>query len=500
MIRRLPRVVLVTTVVVTTLYGALLIPETTPTIPFTAPTQVRHPFAWNQDAFWNALEENYVHARAAGCQSVTPAIGNAVDEMHVRIARLRRERFKPGDMIFTEIEQLVFQLGPWVGACPSELPSYVDLVSRVREAVKRQSERWDMEDRTARETMYRLLYGGRTAVEEVILQMPPESQPGTTTPGTDEPSNTPSSRLLDVTIRSGDILVSRGGAPTSALIARGNDFPGNFSHIALVYIDAVTRRTQLIEAHIERGVTVSSLDDYMRDTKLRIMVLRPRADLPALRADPLLPHRAAEAALRRALAHHIPYDFALDPYDTTAMYCSKVVSDAYARFGIHLWMGLSQITSKALREWLAGFGVRHFDTQEPSDLEYDPQLSVVAEWRDMETLRKDHQDNAVTEAILDAAERGLHLHYQWYLLPLARLAKAYSALLNRFGAVGPVPEGMSATAALRDRWYSSLHGQVLRRVEAQAATFRSQRGYPPPYWRLVRMASDALRELGATGA
>jgi len=500
MIRRLPRIVLVGTVVVTTLYGALLIPDTAPTISFAAPDQERHPFVWNQDAFWSTLEESYVQARAAGCQSVTPAISNAVGQMHLRIARLARERFSPGDMIFTEIEQLVFQLGPWIGACPSDLPSYMDLVSRVRGAVKRQSERWNMEGRTARETMYRLLYGGRTAVEEVILQMPPDSQPGTTTPGTNEPSVTPSSTLLDVTIRSGDILVSRGGAPTSALIARGNDFPGNFSHVALVYIDAVTRQPQLIESRIERGVTVSSLDDYMRDTKLRIMVLRLRADLPALRADPLLPHRAAEAALRRSLAHHIPYDFALDPRATTAMYCSKVVSDAYARFGIHLWMGLSHVTSRTLREWLAGFGVRHFDAQEPSDLEYDPQLSVVAEWRDTETLRKDHQDNAVTEAMLDAAERGLHLQYQWYLLPLARLAKAYSAVLNRFGALGPVPEGMSATAALRSRWYSSLHGQVLRRVEAQAAAFLSQRGYPPPYWRLVRMASDALRELGATKA
>ena len=32
-------------------------------------------------------------------------------------------------------------------------------------------------------------------------------------------------------------MPSAGGAATSALIARGNDFPGNFSHIALVHVD-----------------------------------------------------------------------------------------------------------------------------------------------------------------------------------------------------------------------------------------------------------------------
>ena len=36
--------------------------------------------------------------------------------------------------------------------------------------------------------------------------------------------------------------------------------------------------------------------------------------------------------------------------------------------------------------WLSDFGVEHFITQMPADLEYDPQLSVVAEWRDPETL------------------------------------------------------------------------------------------------------------------
>jgi hypothetical protein len=54
-----------------------------------------------------------------------------------------------------------------------------------------------------------------------------------------------------------------------------------------------------------------------------------------------------------------------------------------------LWMGISHISSPGLRKWLSAFGVTHFETQEPSDLEYDPQLVVVAEWRDPETLRKD---------------------------------------------------------------------------------------------------------------
>src|SRR4030042_868159 len=48
-------------------------------------------------------------------------------------------------------------------------------------------------------------------------------------------------------------------------------------------------------------------------------------------------------------------------------------------------MSLSRISSPGLASWLSGFGVTHFETQEPSDLEYDPQLALGAEGPDPTT-------------------------------------------------------------------------------------------------------------------
>ena len=42
-------------------------------------------------------------------------------------------------------------------------------------------------------------------------------------------------------------------------------------------------------------------------------------------------------------------------------------------------MGISTISSPGLRRWLRSFGVRHFETQEPSDLDWSAALIVVAE-------------------------------------------------------------------------------------------------------------------------
>jgi hypothetical protein len=446
------------------------------------------PFRWNQDEVWLTLEAEMTRARRRGCAEVGPGIEVNFQEMDRRLDCLAHRSARPEEAVFGELERLTFQTAPWIPACPDRLAAFGDRVTRLRMELKRQSLHWDMGDPAVRRTLYRLLYGSRGAIEEIVLQVPPEDGVPVLVSGKEEPSATPWAGLLGIRIHSGDILVSRGGAAASALIARGNDFPGNFSHVALVHVDPKTHLASIVEAHIERGVAVSSLEDYVRDIKLRVMVLRLRADLPALAEDPMLPHRAAGYALGQARQSHIPYDFAMDFGDSGRWFCSEVASAAYARQGVRLWMGVSHISSAGLRRWLAGFGVRHFATQEPSDLEYDPQLAVVAEWRDLEALRADHLDNAVTEAMLDGANAGDPLEHDALLLPVARLAKLYSRGLNAVGRVGPIPEGMSATAALRYRWYTRRHERIKAALIEAADRFRREQGYEPPYWKLVEMA------------
>ena len=224
---------------------------------------------------------------------------------------LAGREFDPSDPLFNGIEANLFGLGPLIAACPENLEEYRRLVTLLRDEVKLLSRTWDVRDSMVRDRLYRLLYGGRAALEEVMLQAQDNTSPAILH-GTKEPSQTPSFQRDEVVLHSGDILVSRGGAPTSALIARGNDYPGNFSHIALLYIDEETGNPSIIEAHIEQGVVISSFEEYLKDVKLRIMVLRVRSDHPLLIKDPLIPHRAAKMAYDEARKQHIPYDFAMD--------------------------------------------------------------------------------------------------------------------------------------------------------------------------------------------
>lgn len=481
------KIVMSSFIAICVLYLFLLIPDFDSTSPTGSNKQ---PFLWNRDEYWNALEACFQAARDSGCEKLAARIDEEIARSHELLAPLAAESWVPESSKWEAIEQNFFELGPHVAACPQKLSAYVQLQTRLRQLVKAQSQSWDMNSPSARDRIYRLLYGSRAALEEVMLQVRADSLSF----GDDEPSQTPSTKILGVTIHSGDILISRGGAPTSALIARGNDYPGNFSHVALVHVDEKTSVASIIEAHIERGVAISTLEEYLRDKKLRVLILRPRADLPAFVADPTLPHQAATYALQQALDHHIPYDFEMNYHDFAKLFCSEVASFAYQKYGVNLWMGISHISSPGVTAWLAAFGVEHFETQEPADLEYDPQLRVVAEWRDPETLHQDHVDNAVIDAMLEGAEQGERLGHAWYLLPVARLMKGYSMVRNAFGGIGSVPEGMNATAALRHKQFNQTHLAIKERTLALAATFKNEHGYRPPYWELLRLAREAKEE------
>jgi len=139
-------------------------------------------------------------------------------------------------------------------------------------------------------------------------------------------------------------------------------------------------------------------------------------------------------------------------------------------------------------------GVTHFTTLAPSDLEYDPQLIPVVEWRDRETLKDDRLDNAIMDSLLERADHGLRLRYLAYKLPLAGMVKLLSHVQTIAGLQPTIPNGMAIAAALRisalvDEIYPTLRSGLADRARA----FLIANGYEPPYWTLLNMARDTLK-------
>ncbi len=463
------------------LYALLLIPDSDNSAVRKASGT---PFAWNRDTTWKRLEETYRKARTLD----KPVLDSALDALSLRagkqlLALQDTAEVAPTDPAWDELTSVFFTMAPLVAADTQRIDWFVDYYTRARIVVKKASASWDMDSPAARRTLYTLLYGMRSAVEEVLLVSGKTTFPPVILVQ-NEPSACPSAVLCGITVHSGDLLVSRGGAEVSALISRGNDYPGNFSHVALLYVDS-THTPYFVESHIEKGVAVATAAQYLADKKLRFMVMRPRT---SLLYNAMTPHKAAQYMYYKAFEKHIPYDFKMEFHDPSAMFCSEVGSYAYRRFGIQLWQGVSTISSAGVVNWLHAFGVENFVTQMPSDLEYDPQLAVVAEWRDAETLLKDHIDNAVMDVLLQHADKGEEITYSIWQLPFVRVVKAYCMVMNLFGKPAVIPEGMSATQALKNNTFVAMHVELKQRTEHAVGEFVRAHGYTPPYWQIVGLA------------
>ena len=451
------------------------------------------PFLWDQDALWKQLEDAFLKAKEMPPGELDSIIQVLTTQTDSILSVFEDKTLQPDDGHYASIQNRFFQVAPLIAAQQNKSDWHIRFYNRVRKKLKTDALHWDMNQPAARTLSYRILYGMRAAVEEILLQSS-EAQFVSTMFVADEASATPAATIMGIKVHSGDLLVSRGGAEVSAFISRGNDFPGNFSHVALVYVSEETNEPSLVEAHIEKGVAIATLEAYLKDKKLRFMVMRPRADLEALRANPMLPHEAAFFMYNEAQDRHIPYDFKMDYYDASAMFCSEVGSFAYKQFGVQLWEFTSTISSNGIMDWLHSFGVENFVTQMPSDLEYDPTLSVVAEWRDKETLFQDHLDNAVMDALIERANAGEKLDYNGWLLPIARVLKGYSFLQTTLGKEGIIPEGMSAVTALKNNDFVARFQHLKSLTESKIDGFVEENKYVPPYWQLVRFAEESIVE------
>jgi hypothetical protein len=454
--------------------------------PHQFPRPDSHPFRWDRAELFEQLEEDFRASRSSSLEATREVFDGLEQDALSSLEEIERSGSSVPVEALARLESIQFGLAAHAAAHAPLLYRAHGFVQQARITVMRSARAWPLDRADVHAAVYRVIYGGRSAIEEALAQTGSDVL-AALVHLEDIPSSTPWTEVL-----------SRGGAPTSALIARGNDFPGVFSHAALVHVARETGEATVIEALIERGTVLSTPEEYLESKKLRILLLRPRPELGVLELDPLAPHEAAAAMLARVREGEVRYDFAMDWQDPEKFFCSEVPYHAYRAVGIDLWAVQSDMSEPGLVRWLASLGVRHFTTLVPSDLEYDPRLGAVAEWRDISTLRQHRFDNVILDVLLEGADRGDRLGYAWYHLPAARLVKGWSVAEAFLGGVPTIPRGMSASTALRaDALSHRIHPVLRATIEEKAATFLDERGYEAPYWALVEIAREALEEYRA---
>lgn len=213
-------------------------------------------------------------------------------------------------------------------------------------------------------------------------------------------------------LKSGDILVSRGDAFVSGAIARIGDSDGNFSHVALVYVDPETKKAYTIEAHIEVGVVVAPLEKYLADGKVRSTVFRQKDEKLAQDAAKKMYERAKKAT---ESGKNIPYDFSMllegkdrksRPADKE-LFCSEVAYEGYKEASDGKLILPKHPTGMHMKNpaFKNALGITTNETFAPSDMEVDTRFAEVAEWRNLKKTEKSRMTDAIITRLYDYMEK-----------------------------------------------------------------------------------------------
>ncbi|MCB9670698.1 MAG: hypothetical protein H6734_14555 [Alphaproteobacteria bacterium] len=235
-------------------------------------------------------------------------------------------------------------------------------------------------------------------------------------------------------LRSGDILVTRGAALSSAGIAHIGRIDSQFSHNAMIHVDA-DGKVWTIEAYLEKGGLVQPLEDFLHHGLGRIVVLR--------HDDAALAAKASTLAYER-VAHGDPIDydeaFRTDD-DGEQLFCSEIGPWAFGLAGGPTDLPLHRTvfprdTNPAMFD---AMGIEGDLIAAPADLLFDPRFRILGEWRELHALEEMRRHDAVVEALFRWMEKdGYALDPQWKHRATVRVGLT----VRRTPGLGRLVEGM----------------------------------------------------------
>lgn len=265
---------------------------------------------------------------------------------------------------------------------------------------------------------------GRYLVDYVVGALPPEARPPDWIAAAGSGFRGPAD------LRSGDVLVTRANAISSAGIAYMGRIDSQFSHNALVYVDAEGRAWGVM-AYLEYGALVLPIDEFLADGVSRVVVLRhPDADLAA---------RAAAAAYERVVhGPPIDYDADFDAVDHARLFCSEVPDWAFGELlgrddRVPIPLALTVFDRERNAGMFDAMGIQTDVTSAPADVLYDPRFAIVAEYRDPDELVRMRHHDAVVESVMTwMEERG----YVLQAAPRHRATVRFGLFVRRLPVLG----------------------------------------------------------------
>jgi hypothetical protein len=294
-------------------------------------------------------------------------------------------------------------------------------------------------------------------------------------------------------LQSGDAIMTRGSAVTSAAIARIGDIDSQFSHLALIYKDE-NGKFLTLEAYIEDGAKIRTLEAFLHHGIHRAVVFRHKNRELAAKAAKMMYERFKKEK-------NIPYDFNMNLADHSELFCSEVIANAYemaSNGSVMIPKYKSTITGKN-HDFAKKMDINGTEMFAPGDMQLETQFDVVAEWRDLAWLSMLRQRDMAMTGMYNWIENDYKLHST----SKALLSKNLFWFLRKVPGVGELFADKFPTNMTREFMDTAITleyigAKIIDGVTAKDEKFIQQMGRPMTGKELVMAAEEfRLEDLAA---
>jgi hypothetical protein len=197
--------------------------------------------------------------------------------------------------------------------------------------------------------------------------------------------------------KSGDIILVRNSSFVSAIISRIGDEDGQFSHAAMMYIDKNNKKF-ILEALISKGAVITPFSEWRRhNLHARVALFRYAKPNAAKDAASKL-HQFIERSNKHK--YTIPYDFNMLP-KSNEFYCSELVQYGYKLAGEeHLPTFPTSFHIISKHPFFRDLSIKAMKAFSPNDVEIEPSVDLVAEWRNYDLTREVKIEDAIQTKVL----------------------------------------------------------------------------------------------------
>lgn len=325
-------------------------------------------------------------------------------------------------------------------------------------------------------------------------------------------------------LQDGDLLLSRGDSFTSAVISRIGAVDNQFSHIAMVYVDDGTimgqrNKKYVIESVLNAGLKIIPLEEYMSHHKARWAIFRYK-NVTGKNSSPEkeILRRASRYLAEKAKTGKVCYNFTMDMHDPECMFCSQAISQAIdhacssegiscesfpayrnpSLFSFPLAYTRFQPEQNPLMRLL---NMTVSETFSPADVEVDPRLDFVAEFRNLGYIEQARMYDMIFTKMFQWMETGRYnFADSAVVLTFTKIGDEFVKEMGRMPA--NTPEAFTQGSLLLfflveylgpgERWGNILEGLDNGRVEAGVKELTSRGLLTPEKARYVLENKDRV--------